>query len=66
MRMFFACIVLLGFVLFDVVAILALCNMIGWTAIGWEMLVLLLGIGVVSMAAGMLVLHRIEKTSGKG
>ena len=66
MRLFFACIVLLGFVLFDVVAILALCNMIDGTAIGWEMLVLLLGIGVVSMAAGMLVLHRIEKTSGKG
>lgn len=61
MRLLLVGLVLLGFVLFDVVTIVALCNMFGWTALSWEMLVLLLGVGVVSMAVGIVALHRIEK-----
>lgn len=66
MRWLLVGIMVVGFVLLDIAVIAALCNILGWTSIGWEMLVLLLGIGVSGMVAGLLGLRWVEKTLRKG
>lgn len=42
-----------GFVLFDVVAATALCNMFGWLNVPYELLIWGLGLGILAFIAGL-------------
>lgn len=66
MRLLLFGISLAGFVLLDVVMILALCNMIGWTSMGWVSMVAMLGAAVGGMAIGLMGLNWFEKGTHQG
>ena len=57
MRWMFLGLAIVGFVLFDMVAIVALANMLGWSNISGEILVCMLGAGAIAFGGGLTGLH---------
>lgn len=57
MRWLLLSVAMAGFVLFDIVMILALCNMLGWTSVSHVLLLVLLGVGVVGLVGGLVGLR---------
>ena len=57
MRWVLLSVALAGFVLFDIVMILALCNVLGWTSVSQVLLLVLLCAGVLGLVGGLVGLR---------
>ena len=66
MRMLFVGIVAVGFIVLDIVVILALSNMMGWSSISSGTLFWMMIGAVVGMTAGLIWLRWIHQPTPKG
>lgn len=66
MRTLLVTILALGFVLLDVVVIVAMSNMFGWSSVSSEMLFWMLLIAVAGMVVGIVGLRWLHRATLKG
>lgn len=63
MRTLLATFLVLGFVLLDVVVMVAMSNMIGWSSVSFDMLFWLLLIAVAGMVVGLVGLRWLHRAT---